>query len=67
MGFDVSLLFQIAGVGFLVGIINSLLKQSKSEDYSNWVSLVGFVIVLLIVSMQLSDLFQKIKSVFLFQ
>ncbi|MRG86556.1 stage III sporulation protein AC [Salinibacillus xinjiangensis] len=61
------LLFQIAGVGIIVAIIHTLLKQAGKEDLAHWVTLVGFIIVLLVVIDTLAELFQQIRSVFLFQ
>ncbi|MFC4558781.1 stage III sporulation protein AC [Virgibacillus kekensis] len=64
---DASLLFQIAGIGITVAIIHTILKQMGKEDIAYFATVVGFVIVLVIVINQLSELFQQIKSVFLFQ
>ncbi|MBP1950382.1 MULTISPECIES: stage III sporulation protein AC [Virgibacillus] len=67
MAVDASILFQIAGIGIIVAIIHTILKQMGKEDIAHFATVVGFVIVLVIVVNQLSDLFQQIKSVFLFQ
>lgn len=67
MFFDPTHLFQIAGVGIVVAFIHTVLKQMGKEDFAQWVTLVGFVIILFSVISMLDDLFQKIKSVFLFQ
>ncbi|WP_188453685.1 stage III sporulation protein AC [Virgibacillus oceani] len=64
---DASILFQIAGIGIIVAIIHTILKQMGKEEIAQFATLVGFIIVLLIVINGLSDLFQQIKSVFLFQ
>lgn len=64
---DATILFQIAGIGIITGLIHTVLKQVGKEDIAQFVSLVGFIIVLLIVITHLSDLFQQIKSVFLLQ
>lgn len=64
---DASILFQIAGIGIIVAIIHTILKQMGKEDIAHFATVVGFVIVLAIVVNQLSELFQQIKSVFLFQ
>ncbi|MCP8616825.1 stage III sporulation protein AC [Salirhabdus salicampi] len=61
------LLFQIAGIGIIIALMNSVLKQMGKEDISNWITLVGVIIVLVIVVDHLANLFQQIKSVFLFQ
>ncbi|WP_099158475.1 stage III sporulation protein AC [Virgibacillus ndiopensis] len=64
---DASILFQIAGIGIIVAIIHTILKQMGKEEIAQFATLVGFIIVLIIVINGLSDLFQQIKSVFLFQ
>ncbi|MFD2637412.1 stage III sporulation protein AC [Piscibacillus salipiscarius] len=64
---DVYLLFQVAGIGIVVAMIHTILKQMGKEDIAHWATLIGFVIVLVIVVDHLSRLFQQIKSVFLLQ
>ncbi|MEN2766019.1 stage III sporulation protein AC [Ornithinibacillus xuwenensis] len=64
---DASILFQIAGIGIIVALIHTILKQMGKEEIAQFVTLVGFIIVLVVVINGLSDLFQQIKSVFLFQ
>ncbi|MDQ0256261.1 stage III sporulation protein AC [Evansella vedderi] len=67
MGYDVSLIFQIAGVGIVVAMIHTVLKAMGKEEIANWVTLIAFVVVLYMVATVVDDLFQKIRSVFLFQ
>lgn len=64
---DATILFQIAGIGIIVALIHTILKQMGKEEIAQFATLVGFIIVLVIVINGLSDLFQQIKSVFLFQ
>lgn len=64
---DASILFQIAGIGIIVSIIHTILKQLGKEDIAHFATLVGFIIVLIIVINSLSDLFQQIRSIFLMQ
>ena len=67
MGIDVGLIFQIAGVGIVIAFINTLLEQINKKEYSQWVTLFGFIYILFMVAQILDQLFTKIKSVFLFQ
>lgn len=67
MVIDASILFQIAGIGIIVALIHTILKQMGKEEIAQFATLVGFIIVLVIVINGLSDLFQHIRSVFLFQ
>lgn len=62
---DATILFQIAGIGIVVAFIHTILKQLGKEDIAQFVSLVGFIIVLYMVMQHLADLFQQIKAVFL--
>lgn len=67
MNEDVNAIFQIAAVGIIVAMIHTVLKQMGKEDYANWVTLIGFVVVLFMVIRKLDLLFQEIKTIFLFQ
>jgi len=64
---DTAILFQIAGIGIITALIHTVLKQLGKEDIAQFISLIGFVIVLMLVINHLSYLFQQIKSVFLIQ
>lgn len=64
---DAAILFQIAGIGIIVAMIHTVLKQMGKEEYAQFASLVGFIIVLIVVIDSIDELFQQIKSVFLFQ
>ena len=63
---DISVLFQIAGNGIIVALIHTILKQMNKEEIAQFATLIGFIIVLYIVINGLNDLFNEIKSVFLF-
>lgn len=67
MGYDVNTIFQIAGIGIVVAMIHTVLKQMGKEDWAHWVTLIGFVVVLYMVASIIDELFTKIKGVFLFQ
>ncbi len=67
MNVDVNLIFKIAGIGIIIAMLHTLLKQSGKEDFAHWATLIAFVFVLLIVIRQLNILFREIKTIFLFQ
>lgn len=67
MPYDVNAIFQIAGIGIIVAMIHTILKQAGKGDWADWITLVGVIIVLYMVATYVSDLFQEIKRVFLFQ
>lgn len=64
---DASIIFQIAGIGIIVALIHTILKQMEKEEIAQFVTLAGFIIVLVIVINHLSELLEQIRSVFLFQ
>ncbi|WP_050615731.1 stage III sporulation protein AC [Bacillus testis] len=66
MGIEVGLIFKIAGVGIVIAFINTLLEQINKKEYSQWVTLFGFIYILFMVAQIIDQLFDKIKSVFLF-
>lgn len=63
---EATLLFQIAGIGIIVALIHTILKQMDKEEIAQFVTLVGFIIVLFIVINRLSNLLDQIRSLFLF-
>ncbi len=67
MNHDVNTIFQIAGIGIIVAMLHTILKQMGKEEYAHWVTLIGFIVVLYMVITIIDDLFQKIRGVFLFQ
>jgi stage III sporulation protein AC len=61
---NVSLLFQIAGVGFVVMLITTVLKQAGKDEQGQMVTLVGVLLVLMLVVKLLSEFFGVVKSAF---
>ena len=45
----VDLLFQIAGIGIFISVLNIVLKQAGKEEQAQMLTLVGVVIVLILV------------------
>ncbi len=67
MDVDISAIFQIAGIGIVVAMLHTVLKQMGKEDIAHWATVIGFVLVLFMVLRMLDDLFQEIKTIFMFQ
>ncbi|ADI26125.1 stage III sporulation protein AC [Geobacillus sp. G4] len=67
MGIDVDLILKIAGVGIVIAFLHTVLDQMGRKEYAQWVTLLGFIYILFMVASIVSDLFQKIKDVFLFR
>ena len=66
MGVDINTIFQIAGIGIVVAFLHTILDQMGKKEYAQWVTLIGFIYILFQVATIVNDLFQKIKTVFLF-
>ncbi|GAA4066005.1 MAG TPA: stage III sporulation protein AC [Bacilli bacterium] len=67
MNQDASIIFQIAGIGIVVAMIHTILKQMGKEEYAQFITLVGFIIVLMMVIDRIATLFQQIRAIFLLQ
>ena len=67
MNLDVNAIFQIAGIGIIIAMIHTILKQMGKEEIAQWATVIGFIVVLFMVIRLLDDLFREIKAIFLFQ
>ncbi len=61
---DVNLLFKIAGIGLLVAVAYQILSRSGREEQAMLVSLAGIIIVLLMLTSQIGELFSSIRAIF---
>lgn len=61
---NLDLIFKIAGVGIVVSVINSVIKQAGKEEYGWLVTVTGVVIVMMWVVQLVGDLFEKVKTIF---
>ena len=61
---DVDLIFQVAGVGIIVAVLNQVLSRSGREEQAMLTTLAGLVVVLLMIINEIGDLFDTVKSVF---
>lgn len=62
MGID--LIFQIGGIGLLVAILHTVLKQAGKQEQAELVTLAGVVVVLWIVIQSISRLFELVRATF---
>ena len=62
---NVDLVFQIAGVGIIVAVLNQLLVRSGREEQALLTTIAGLVAVLLILSQEIG-VFDTIKQIFNF-
>lgn len=66
MDFDINVIFKIAGVGLIVAVLHTVLKQAGKEEQGQIVTLAGVAIVLLVVINLLGNLFETVRAVFKF-
>lgn len=61
---DVDFIFQIAGIGIIVAVLNQLLVRSGREEQALLTTIAGLVVVLFIVTQQIGSLFDTVKMIF---
>lgn len=61
---NVDLIFKIAGVGMIVAVLNQLLTRAGREEQALLTTIAGLVVVLLILSQEIGNLFDTIKNIF---
>jgi stage III sporulation protein AC len=61
---DVSLLFKIAGVGIIVAVLATVLKQAGKDEQGQLVTLVGVLLVLMMVVTLLGKFFDQVAFTF---
>lgn len=61
---DVDLIFQIAGVGIVVAVINQLLSRAGRDEQALLTTIAGLVVVLFILTERIGELFESIKRIF---
>ncbi|MCD8391047.1 MAG: stage III sporulation protein AC [Firmicutes bacterium] len=61
---NVDLIFQVAGVGIIVAVLNQLLARAGRDEQALLVTIAGLVAVLFILTQEIGDLFDSVKSIF---
>lgn len=61
---DVDFIFQVAGIGIIVAVLNQLLQRSGREEQAMLTTLAGLIVVLIMVVTEIGNLFDTVKSVF---
>lgn len=61
---DVDFIFQVAGIGIIVAVLNQLLQRSGREEQAMMTTLAGLIVVLIMVVTEIGNLFETVKSVF---
>ena len=61
---NVDLIFQIAGIGIIVAVLNQLLVRAGREEQALLTTIAGLIVVLFIIVQQIGDLFNTVKTIF---
>lgn len=64
MGMNVDLIFKIAAIGILVAVLNQVLIRAGREEQAMMTTIAGIVVVLVMVTQMISDLFTTVKTMF---
>lgn len=66
MSMDVDLIFKIAAIGIIVSILNQVLSRSGREEQATMTTLAGLVVVLMMLTQKIAELFHLVKTLFQF-
>mgnify|MGYP002774289951 FL=1 len=61
---DVELIFQVAGIGIIVAVLNQLLSRSGREEQALLTTIAGLIVVLVIIVTRIGELFDMVRSTF---
>jgi stage III sporulation protein AC len=61
---DVELIFKIAAIGIIVSILNQVLTRSGRDEQATMTTIAGLVVVLIMVSQKIAELFDLVKYLF---
>ncbi len=61
---NTELIFQIAGIGIIVSVMNMLLARSGRDEQALMITIAGLVVVLMMVVGEIAKLFETVKTVF---
>lgn len=64
MRVDITMIYQIAGLGIIIAILNIFLAQAGRQEQAQMLSLAGVVIVLLWLIQLIAQLFRDVETVF---
>lgn len=63
---EIDLIFKIAAIGIIVSILNQVLSRSGREEQATMTTLAGLVVVLMMLSQKIAELFRLVKVLFEF-
>ena len=63
---EIDLIFKIAAMGIIVSILNQVLTRSGREEQATMTTLAGLVVVLMMLTQKIAQLFDLVKTLFEF-
>ena len=63
---EIDLIFKIAAIGIIVSILNQVLSRSGREEQATMTTLAGLVVVLMMLTQTIAELFNLVKTLFQF-
>lgn len=64
MGFDIDIIFKIAGIGIAIAVLNQILVRAGREDQALLMTLAGIIIVLFLIVNMISEFFETLRTLF---
>ena len=61
---EIDLIFKIAAIGMIVSILNQVLSRSGRDEQATMTTLAGLVVVLMMLSREIAELFDLVKELF---
>ena len=61
---EIDLIFKIAAIGIIVSVLNQVLSRSGREEQATMTTLSGLVVVLMMVTQKIAELFDLVKDLF---
>ena len=61
---DISIILKTVGIGLIVTVATQILTRAGRDDQAMLVSIVGVIVVLLMLTTEIGNLFDTIKSIF---
>lgn len=66
LGGGMEIIFKLAGIGLITSIVNQILKYCGKEEIAHITTLAGLIISLLMVVDLIQNLFETVKTLFVF-
>lgn len=61
---EIDLIFKIAAMGIIVSILNQVLARSGRDEQATMTTLAGLVVVLMMLTRKIAELFDLVKTLF---